>query len=487
MCRSRRSWSLVGLLALAVAVGLMPGTAVAQGTPSGSPCLTIQKCGPASVNLNCDFQYTITLTNGGGAPALNVVVTDQLPKGAQYLGSNPKALVAGNTLTWNLGTMAGNTSRTLAIKVKAVCKTTLVNCATVTYSATTCVRTCVKEPKLVVTKCGTKKVCLGKPVCFTITLKNVGDGTATNVVLTDTLPPGLTPKGTSPVLKFNVGSLPPGGQRTYRVDTTAVQRGTHCNTVLVTADCGLRAQASASVWVYYPDLKVCKSGPATAYIRCPITYTLSVANVGDGPSPMTVLTDFLPAGMTLLSASHGGSYDAATNTITWTLGDLPAGKGASMLVRVKANCIQTYCNKVRATNCCGITKWAKLCTQVKGMAGVLLEAVDNCDALCLGENVTYTIRVTNQGSAVLHNVKIAAQTSEHMIPQASGGSAKGTISARAISFPALAELPVGGNVVYTVVAKGVKAGDARLHVSLTAAELSKPVNEEESTTFYNHD
>ena len=488
MYATRRRWSLAGLVAVMMVAGvLLPVTASAQGLPCGSPCVTLQKCGPACINLNCNFEYTITLSNPTAAPALNVVVTDQLPKGAAYLGSNPAAQVSGNVLTWRLGTLAPNSARTLTIKVKAVCKTTLVNCATVTYSISACIKTTVQEPKLVITKCGTKAVCLGKPVAYQITVKNVGDGTATNLVLTDTLPPGLTPKGANSVLKFNIGSLAPGQQRSFCVNTTAVARGTHCNTAVVTGDCGLCARASAATKVYYPDLRICKNGPASAYIRCPFNYTLSVANIGDGPSPMTILTDFLPQGLTLISASHNGQYDATTNTITWMLGDLQPGKGASVNVRVKANCIQTYCNKARVTNCCDITRWAKLVTQVKGMVGVLLEAVDHCDALCLGENVTYTVRVTNQGTAPLHNVKIDASVSAHMVPQSAGGPAAGVIQGRKITFPAVAVVPVGGNVTYTIVAKGVQSGDARLRVSLNATELTKPVNEEESTTFYNHD
>jgi len=488
-CRGR---SAALLLVLVVAAGLIAsGTAMAQvpacPQSGGSPCVTLQKCAPACVNLNCDFQYTITLTNRGGVAAANVMVTDKLPAGVQYLGSQPQAAVGGNVLTWSLGSLAGGACRTLTVKVKAVQKVKLVNCATVTYSATACATTCVMEPKLVITKRGTKKVCLGKAVGFKITVKNVGDGTATNVVLTDTLPPGLTPKGADSVLKFPIGTLAPGQERSFAVNSCAVARGTHTNTAVVTADCGLRAQATASVWVYQPILKICKTGPAVAYIRCPITYSISVANSGDGPAPVTVVTDFLPQNMALVSASKGGQFDAATNSVTWNLGDLGAGKGATMHLKVKPACIQTYCNKARVTTCCGVTKWATLQTVVKGMAGVLLEAVDNHDALCIGENVTYTIRVTNQGSAVLHNIKIAAQTSEHMVPQSAGGATAGAISARSISFPTVAELPVGASVTYTIVAKGVKAGDARLRVSLTGSELTKPVTEEESTTFYNQD
>ncbi|HRT97832.1 MAG TPA: PKD domain-containing protein, partial [Planctomycetota bacterium] len=72
-----------------------------------------------------------------------------------------------------------------------------------------------------------------------------------------------------------------------------------------------------------------------------ITYTLSYDNLtGASPVNNVVLTDALSPGTAFLSASGGGTYDPATHTVTWSLGQLPAGApraSQTVLVRVTAS------------------------------------------------------------------------------------------------------------------------------------------------------
>lgn len=48
-----------------------------------------------------------------------------------------------------------------------------------------------------------------------------------------------------------------------------------------------------------------------------VTYTVAVGNVGTATSDPTTARDVLPAGLTFVSADHGGSYDPNTRTISW--------------------------------------------------------------------------------------------------------------------------------------------------------------------------
>ena len=56
-----------------------------------------------------------------------------------------------------------------------------------------------------------------------------------------------------------------------------------------------------------------------------MTYTLTYQVLpGGGNASNAILTDILPEGVSYVSNSsiYGGSYDYATNTITWPLGSL---------------------------------------------------------------------------------------------------------------------------------------------------------------------
>ncbi|WP_339097436.1 hypothetical protein WDJ50_16555 [Deinococcus sp. VB142] len=66
-----------------------------------------------------ELNYTIRVTNPSTATAASgVVITDTLPAQVTYVSSSPAASVSGRTLTWNVGTVAANTSATVTVKVK---------------------------------------------------------------------------------------------------------------------------------------------------------------------------------------------------------------------------------------------------------------------------------------------------------------------------------------------------------------------------------
>lgn len=85
-----------------------------------------------------------------------------------------------------------------------------------------------------------------------------------------------------------------------------------------------------------------------------ITYTLSYDNLsGTSPVNNVVLTDVLAPGTVFLSASAGGAYDAGTHTVTWSLGQLPAGAprvSQTVTVRVTAPGGQLLSNRGQITS-----------------------------------------------------------------------------------------------------------------------------------------
>ena len=107
---------------------------------AASADLVIVKTGPASVNLGATFSYTLSVDNNGPSTANNVVVTDALPPGVQFVSAVASVgtfNVVGSTVSWNLGTVAvADPVRTLQVTVRVLPTTgaTLVNNASVTSS-----------------------------------------------------------------------------------------------------------------------------------------------------------------------------------------------------------------------------------------------------------------------------------------------------------------------------------------------------------------
>ena len=74
------------------------------------------------------------------------------------------------------------------------------------------------------------------------------------------------------------------------------------------------------------DLGIVKTGPAYFRPGDALSYTLTVTNSGSAATGVTV-TDTLPSGLTFATATGGGggTYNAATGKVSWTLGTVAAG------------------------------------------------------------------------------------------------------------------------------------------------------------------
>jgi uncharacterized repeat protein (TIGR01451 family) len=86
-------------------------------------------------------------------------------------------------------------------------------------------------------------VTVGDNLTYTITVTNLGPDAATNVVVTDTLPSGVTFVSASPgcvhsagVVTCNLGNIPAGGFVTITIVVTVTAPGTISNTATVTSD-----------------------------------------------------------------------------------------------------------------------------------------------------------------------------------------------------------------------------------------------------------
>ena len=68
-----------------------------------------------------------------------------------------------------------------------------------------------------------------------------------------------------------------------------------------------------------------------------VTYTITYGNTGQQDASNTMIAEILPAGVSFVSASGGGVYNASTRTITWNIGTLASettGQTVSFVVKV---------------------------------------------------------------------------------------------------------------------------------------------------------
>jgi uncharacterized repeat protein (TIGR01451 family) len=351
--------------------GAGPTTASVTTTVTQPTTLTLTKDGPDTATAGTNATYTLTLTNTGAADAFNVNLTDMLPAGETVLSERQTGgpdlftdTTAGNTPSFNVATMGtGNTDTFQVIAaigsgvadgsiLTETASVTAANSPTNSASADTAIGT---SANLAVSKTGPATVTAGADATYTITITNAGPSDAQGVLLSDTLPTGgtfvsITPAAGNPD-NFAPFTVSGGGLSSNPAGVTVAAGNTDVFTLVESAASSLASGAafddtasvttttsntstetSATVVGTVADtanLVLTKTGPASATEGDTITYTLSLTNTGPSDAQGVVVTDILPDGESLVSATLGGVTGVVFgNTIVFTIGTVPAGTQA---------------------------------------------------------------------------------------------------------------------------------------------------------------
>jgi uncharacterized repeat protein (TIGR01451 family) len=166
--------------------------------------LQLAKSAPSSgiVQSGEQFDYVLTVTNTGLAPATDVVLEDVVPAGTTFVsatgGRQPDA---NGVVRWEFGTLSSGAQNQVTLTVRANCPQfqTIANdlyalrsAETGTLSGGPVVVFCIPPPpvRLSITKTGPATVRQGDLLTYTLQYANTGTQTASGAIIEDTLPAG---------------------------------------------------------------------------------------------------------------------------------------------------------------------------------------------------------------------------------------------------------------------------------------------------------
>jgi uncharacterized repeat protein (TIGR01451 family) len=265
---------------------------------------------------------------------------------------------------------------------------------------------------LAVAKTGPATVTAGQNASYTITITNNGPADAQNVNLSTMEPAGTTFVSLTQLIGPTNGTLPAGGTETFRlvvhVNANVTSGTSLTDTASVsstTADSNLANNTASftSTVAASADLAITKTGPASASAGQTITYTLSVTNNGPSDAQNVSVSDMLPSGETFVSASVGTG--TGTSYASGNLGTLAAGGSftITLVARISSTPSSstltdtaTVGSSTADPNAANNT--ARATTTVTGQADVSVSQTGPA-TVTRGTNVTYTIKVLNNGPA----------------------------------------------------------------------------------------
>jgi uncharacterized repeat protein (TIGR01451 family) len=210
---------------------------------------------------------------------------------------------------------------------------------------------------------------------YKATITNTGDASATNVVLTDVLPTGVTYTAASPsqgtcsynsgtrTVTCNLGTIAASSNAMVTITVKPRSEGTLDNTATITASQWDPATGNNSASVNglqvkkYVDLTVTMSASANPiFAGQNTTYTILVKNVSTQfPATGVTLTDVLPASLNFVSAttSQGSLVTppvGSNGTVTANLGSIAPGATATVTITVSSTTPGVVVNTASATS-----------------------------------------------------------------------------------------------------------------------------------------
>jgi uncharacterized repeat protein (TIGR01451 family) len=411
--------------------------------------LSIDKTADRTTAVNGELvTYNLKASNLGPLPATGVVVTDTVPAGLTLVDNNCGAVLANNLLTWEVGDLDADATEVCQVTFAVSCAASgqVVNEAVIigrrtdpvsgnnrdTWTLT--VPRCLADLSLDKTADRTTAD-VGQTVRYTLTAANAGPMDQTGVMVTDSIPYGLSLTDANcgawiegSTLYWSVGSLPAGASRVCQLRFTVsncVNDGVVTNTAAVTGGApGVTDPVPANnsdSWTLtvdpcLADLSVDKTADrVAAEVGDLVTYTLTVANAGPMDQTGVTVLDSIPFGLELADYNCGARLES--NSLVWSVGDLPAGKSR-------------VCQVVfRVASCSGTGTLVNTATVVGAAIGVSdPDPADNADtwslqvARCLadlavekaadrssaaiGQTVTYTLTASNAGPSPQEGVRV---------------------------------------------------------------------------------
>jgi len=409
--------------------------------------------------------FTITINNLGSGDARSVEVKDVLPTGLTYVSylTSPVSSYSNATGIWNVGTLTNGSSATLTLVAKVATGGKKVNEAelwssydqdpnsTNNYASSTVTPPSSGFADLNITKTvNNPSPNVGDSVVFLVSVGNTGPAPATNVLVKDKLPVGMSYVSHTSGENYNpttgewiIGDVPVGVVQVLRITAKVDTTDEKINWAEVwsadQAPTGTDRHFGNSSYLTTPITDPPTHEPDEAYAKVTpvggntnlslkltdekvnpgvagnVVLTITVTNEGDYNATNIIVKDALPTGLTYVSDTGGGSYNKTSGF--WSVGAIDSKDDKVLNITVKVDPTGTLKNDAEIWSADQAPTDSRVygngSTTEDDDASVIIESadlsvtksMDNVTPL-LNTDVVFTIRVSNAGPNPATGVKV---------------------------------------------------------------------------------
>ncbi|HEX4332548.1 MAG TPA: IPTL-CTERM sorting domain-containing protein [Usitatibacter sp.] len=453
--------------------------------------------------------YTITAASAGPSTVIGATVADTFPASLTVTWTCSAAggascapsgsgnindtvnLLAGGSVTYIVSaTISPTASGTLVDTATISAPAGLTDPTLVNNSATdTDTLVAVADLSIQVSD-GVTTAVPGTTVTYTIAAVNSGPSTVAGATVADVFPASITATWTCASANgatcgavsgagniVDHPNLPPNGLALYTVtaNINPTATGNLVNTATITAPVGVTDSAlgnnsatDTDTLTPQADLQVnMTDGVTTAVPGTTVTYTIAVANVGPSASPNSTFTDVFPASITAtwtcVSANGATCTASGSGNISEHPNLPPTGIAIyTVTAAIASTATGTLTNTATVAVPTGVTdpnpadNTASDSDTLLAQPDLSITLTDGVTSAISGQNVTYTIVVSNAGPSIATGAKVidvfpAVIANATWTCVGAGGATCGS-PAGIGDINETVNVPVNGTVTYTVIA-----------------------------------
>jgi uncharacterized repeat protein (TIGR01451 family) len=256
-----------------------------------------------------------------------------------------------------------------------------------------------QNPSMQIQKRAPGEVQVGVPATFTILVRNVGNATAFDVQVVDSVPKGAKLVRTSPQaqqtassgLVWKLGEMSAGSEQVLTLELVPETEGELGSVASV----NFAAQASVRTISTQPKLAIKQTAEPMILGGDTMNILIEISNVGTGTARDVRLHEDVPENM---------RHATGSRVLELTIGDLAPGESERVPIELMAVTSGKVRNLVRALSENATT--SESAAEIEVVSPKLAIGIEGASLRYLERQVSYTLSVQNTGTAIAQNVEL---------------------------------------------------------------------------------